>query len=170
MGDALALLRSFHRHKRSPALEFVVVEQPRGERARIEFDRATGFFLPSQYIALTFTSRFPGIYGWIAGTGMPPELHFDCLVFTETAAAPGEIVECRICGVYLRRDGDHKFVGLGQDVLSSLPAPDLVCLPDDLRQALERFYPDAYAGEGWRARAEALELLHGQPTRGVSAE
>lgn len=100
------------RHIDFPATVQVIVEQPRHSASRMEYDPVAGTFNDTGHGFLLHARGFTGVYGWVAGSGVPPKPHWDILVLTRQVLAPGESLECRVCGVFLRSDDDHKFVAV----------------------------------------------------------
>jgi hypothetical protein len=98
---------------------------------------------------LIYDRGFSGVYGWIGGTGVPPAPHHDVLLFTRQSPAVGEILAGYICGVFLRRDHDHKFVAVDHEIRRNLATADLQALEQALYDELLCLYPRLYEGEGW---------------------
>ena len=94
-------------HPEFPYTVWVIVEQPRHEPYRFVYDPQSGAFTRTTHKSLGYDRGFNGAYGWIAGTGMPPNPHFDVIVVTQQDLQPGAVLEAYICGMFKRRDGDH---------------------------------------------------------------
>ena len=142
--------RSVPLHPDFPRLAWVVVEQPRSEAFRMAFDPATGRFSRCAHGSLFHARGFAsGDYGWIGGSGTPPAPHHDVIFLTDRPAACGEIRLGHVCGVFLRQDGDHKFVAVDDELRRNMRTADLACLSDEQLQALRRLYPRVDEGEGW---------------------
>ncbi|MGL6041550.1 MAG: hypothetical protein ACRC01_10175 [Deefgea sp.] len=102
-----------------------------------------------------------GVYGWIAESGTPPEPHFDILIASNEDLAAGEVIDAHICGMYLRKDGDHKLLALADDVIRT-NGVDEICLsqlPEVLRTNFLGVYPYLNPGEAWLNAAEAIHFL-----------
>ena len=110
-------------HPEFPNKSWVIIEQPCDEPYRYEYDPTTNIFRKTDVKSLIYFRGFQGGYGWLGGTGTPPGVHFDILIFTRQNLQPGDILVGRICGVFLRADNDHKFVALDE-----FTRPDLVNL------------------------------------------
>jgi inorganic pyrophosphatase len=149
----LALLPGF------PAQVWVVVEQPAHEPYRLAYDPAQAAFGRTAQRSLSYARGFPGAYGWIGGLGMPPGAHFDVLLVTNTAWEAGAVVAAHLCGVFYRRDGDHKLVALDEALRPTVQTPDLAALDPATQASLYALYPDVGPGEGWWGAAEARAYL-----------
>ncbi len=146
-------------HPRHPELAWVVIEQPRGERHRMEFRPQRGVFVSTEQESLLYVRRFKGACGWVAGFGEPPAPHFEVLVLTNAQPQPGEVLEVRVAGLFKRAEGDHELLAV--DVHESPPhgAVDLQDLPTPTLAMLDRLYPEVGAGEGWYGVEEARAFL-----------
>ena len=157
-------LRTVGLHPDFPNKVWVIIEQPRHEPNRFAYDPLTGNFNRTIYKSLFFYRGFSGAYGWIAGTGMPPEPHFDVIVVTQHDLQPGNVLEASICGMFKRRDDDHKFVALDVESASNVSEPDLAALNPDTYAELMRLYPDVGEQEGRFGGQDARSfLLHNRP-------
>jgi inorganic pyrophosphatase len=152
-------LNSVGLHPEFPEKVWVVVEQPRDEPIRLAYDPVSQTFTPTAYKSLTHARGFSGVYGWIGGTGIPPGVHFDVLLLTRQAPQPGEVLLGYVCGVFLRRDDDHKFVAMDAGYRSTVAAADLSALDEASREELERLYPEVGEGEGWFGAQVARSYL-----------
>ncbi len=152
-------------HPGFPAQCWVVVEQPRGEPHRIRWEPSCGQFVRTALRALGHARGFTGVYGWIAGTGVPPDPHHDVMVLTEASPQPGDILEATICGMFRRGDGDHKFVAVTSEMLAEMASADLHDLPAGKLAEVLRTYPEVGPGEGWDgARDARVHLATRAPT------
>lgn len=150
-------------HAAFPELIWVVVEQPPGERYRLDYDPATQRFTPTTSLSLFYDRGFSGAYGWVGGLGTPPGEHIDVILVTRRPLPAGSVVEVYPCGLFRRADGDHKLVALDAALHTSVEPPDLPLLPPADQAELRRLYPRIDTGEGWFNRDEALVLLrHGR--------
>lgn len=147
-----------------PLILDVVVEQPRDEPFRVQFIPETGQFVRTSRAALLHERGFAGCYGWIVGSGAPPGPHWDVYVCTERAHSPGDVVVAVLCGVFLRDDGDHKFVALGPDLAAAGIEPDVERFPEPVLTNLRALYPRVSPTEGWRGAAFARALVRTGPT------
>lgn len=152
------------RHALSPRFVTVIVEQPCGQPWRLRFDAADDTFHPTTDRSLLFERGFSGAYGWIAGSGAPPDPHWDVLLCTCLNLPAGVVVDAELCGVFVRGDGDHKFVALGRDLADVGVVADLDEFPHDLSRQLKMLYPRVDHGEGWHGAAFARVLVQSAPT------
>lgn len=127
----------------------------------MRYDPATGVFKRTQALSLVHARNFQGDYGWIADSGTPPEPHFDVYVFTDVEHRPGMKVKAHIAGMFFKADGDHKFVAVADDIISTYGILDinLPNLPTKLRENIEGVYPDLYPGESWLNAEQAFEFF-----------
>lgn len=138
-----------------------IVEQPRNELYRIRYEPSTKAFIKTEFLSLMHARNFLGVYGWVADSGTPPDPHFDILIATNEDCASGEKINAYVCGMFLREDGDHKLLGLADDVIRTRGLTEicLSLLPDDLRSNFLGVYPHLNPGEVWLNAAEAIEFL-----------
>lgn len=146
-------------HPDFPAQIWVVVEQPRNEPYRFSYNPASDTFTRTTCKSLLYDRGFSGAYGWIGGLGAPPEPHYDVLFLTAQNPQPGDIVLGYICGVFYRRDGDHKFVALDTQLRSTVVQADLTALDKAIYDELMRLYPQVGEKEGWYGAEEAFSYL-----------
>lgn len=130
---------------------YMIVEQTSAYPMRMLYQPETGEFLPSEYGSLFHARGFPYPYGWIEGSGTPPEPHLDCLLLSDGDFSLGERVAIKVVGVFRRADGDHKYLA----VEKAREVSDYAELTDAEKDALHRLYPRVGAGEGWFGRDEA---------------
>jgi inorganic pyrophosphatase len=154
---------NFDLHPEFPHKVLVVVEQPRNEMYRFIYDPASETFSRSTIKSLIYIRGFSGIYGWIGGTGVPPGPHHDILLFTGQSPACGDILTGYICGVFLRRDNDHKFVAVDEEIRQSMATADISFLDKVLYDELLRLYPRVDEGEGWYGAEVAIAHLLMKP-------
>jgi inorganic pyrophosphatase len=152
-------INSIQLHPEFPQKVWIVVEQPRDEPIRLAYDPATQTFQPTAYRSLTHHRGFRGVYGWIGGSGTPPQPHFDVVLLTDQDPQPGDVLEGYICGVFFRRDGDFKFVALDASLRHTVSSPDLSALDEETYKNLTDLYPEVGEGEGWHGAATAHAFL-----------
>ena len=152
-------LASLDRHPQFLDRVRIVIEQPWHEPRRITYDAERDAFVRTDARSLLHARDFTGAYGWIAGTGMPPGMHFDCLLLTARTPCPGDMLEGLVCGAFFRIDGDHKFVAVDPDAWDQTGPPDLSMLPPGRREELTGLYPRVEEGEGWVGRERAVGHL-----------
>ena len=153
------LIDSLTLHPEYPRKVWVVVEQPRNESHRLVYDPESGVFSKTTYKSILHTRGFRGIYGWIGGSGIPPESHYDVLLLTEQTPVPGEIIEGRVSGVFFRRDSDHKFVAMDEEYSRKIGKADIQELDGEEYEELLRLYPEVREGEGWFGAEVARRYL-----------
>lgn len=154
---------NFDLHPEFPHKVWVVVEQPRNEMYRFIYDPASETFSRSTIKSLIYVRGFSGVYGWIGGTGIPPGLHHDILLFTRQYPACGDFLTGHICGVFLRQDNDHKFVAVDEEIRQRMTGADLSFLEKAHYNELLQLYPRVDEGEGWYGVKVAISQLLKKP-------
>ncbi len=152
-------INSIGLHPDFPEKVWVIVEQPRDEPYRFAYDPTSQTFTPTTYKSLFYGRGFRGVYGWMSGSGTPPQSHYDVMLLTNQNPRPGDVLEGFICGVFFRRDGDHKFVALDVELRHTVASPDLAALDEATYKHLMDLYPDVGEGEGWCGAAIACAHL-----------
>ncbi len=146
-------------HPGYPEKVWVVIEQPCREPYRFAYDPVSDTFIRKTIKSLIFERGFSGAYGWIGGTGTPPEPHFDVLLITGQDPQPGDVLEGYICGVFMRADGDHKFVALDSELRYRVHKPDLDSMDQETYAELKKLYPRIGENEGWFGAEVACDHL-----------
>ena len=113
----------------------------------------------TEHKSLSYYRGFSGVYGWIGGTGLPPGIHYDVFLFTRRSLRLGEVLQGHICGMYWRKDGDHKFVAVDNDLLKTMKAPELKYLSKEQYAELMRLYPNPRENEQWCEATIAINHL-----------
>ena len=158
-------IRALPLHPNHPEQAWIVVEQPKGEPFRLKYNPQDGTFTRTDHLSLTYKRGFHGVYGWIGGTGLPPEPHFDVLLITQKSHCPGDVVNGFICGMFKHRSGDHKFVAVDDAIRAELSRVDLLALEKPVFEELLSLYPRLDQGEGWCCAETAISYLkNNQPT------
>jgi inorganic pyrophosphatase len=158
-------IRSVGLHPEFPKKVWVIVEQPRNEPYRFSYDPASKTFIRTTYKSLLFDRGFSGVYGWIGGSGTPPEPHYDVMLLTKQNPHAGDILLGYICGVFFRRDGDHKFVAMDAELKHKVTTADLAALDKATYNELMRLYPGVCENEGWYGAEVAFaHLKNKKPT------
>ena len=146
----------------------VVVEIPRGGRAKFELDPATGTIWLDR--VLWTSTRYPAEYGYVAGTASGDGDPLDAVVLAEEATVPGCHIRARPVGV-LRMSDEHGpdpkilCVALGDPTLGALR--EVTEVPAHLLEEIEHFFRvykeleprAAVEVDGWSGAAEARELI-----------
>ena len=116
-------------------------------------------FVESDRNSLMYDRGFSYPYSWIRESGTPPGPHCDCMLMSRRDCELGDEIDIKIIGVFLRADGDHKYVVVERQRAEE----DLAELAEEERQALQRLYPRIGDGEGWLGREKALDCYeHGE--------
>lgn len=150
-------------HPEFPRKTWVVVEQPRNEVFHFVFNPSDGTFSRSSVRSLVYERGFSGVYGWVGGSGIPPALHHDILLFTRFFPSCGDILTGYVCGVFLRQNFDHKFVAVDDEIRQDMTSADLAFLDTAHYNELQKLYPRVDKGEGWYGAEVAYSHLPGKP-------
>ena len=148
-------------HPEFPEKVWVIVEQPRNEPYRFKYDRVSKTFSPTT--RKVRGSGWSGAYGWIGGTGIPPEPHHDVFLVTRQSPALGDILVGSICGVFLRHDNDNKFIAVDEEIGRSMPKMDIGSLDEIFYREVLQLYPRVGEGEGWFGAEVAFTYLRKPP-------
>jgi inorganic pyrophosphatase len=152
-------------HPEFPQKVWVIVEQPRNEPFRFTFDPERKAFIRTTKKSLLYERGFSGVYGWIGGSGTPPQPHYDVMLLTKQNPHTGDILLGYICGVFFRRDDDHKFVAMDAELRRTVTTADLTALDKATYNELMRLYPDVCENEGWYGAEIAYSYLkNNKPT------
>jgi hypothetical protein len=151
-------------HTDYPEKVWVIVEQPRNEPYRFSYDPISQTFYPTARKSLGY-ERGGGssVYGWIGGTGIPPQPHHDVILVTRGSPPCGTVLLGYICGVFLRHDNDHKFIAADDEIRRTMAKMDLESLGETVFQELRRLYPRVGEGEGWFGADVAYTCLRNKP-------
>jgi inorganic pyrophosphatase len=150
----------------------VVVETPRGARAKLKYDPELQVFVLSKSLMLGLS--YPHDWGFIPSTIADDGDAIDALVIHDAATAPGLVLKCKVVGVLeiVDRSGGHKLkrndriiaVPLHSHLEQSLD--DARDLPKQVREELEKFFvaTDALVAKtpecrGWRGPKHAVKLI-----------
>ena len=135
----------------------VVIEIPRGSKAKYELDKATGLLMLDR--VLYSSVHYPANYGFIprthAGDGDP----LDVLVLMQEPVTPLCIVRARAIGGFFMRDDkgeDDKIVAVCVDDPAFAHYHDHEELPPHVTRELMRFFLDYKILEEKRAEVEAM--------------
>ena len=153
------LINALSWHPEHPQKAWVVVEQSRDEAYRLVYEPESGVFSKTTYKSLLHVRGFTGVYGWIGGSGIPPKAHYDVLLLTEQTLVPGDIVAGKVSGMFLRRDGDHKFVAMDEEYSRKTGKAAIQELGREEYEELLRLYPEVKEGEGWFGAEVARNYL-----------
>jgi inorganic pyrophosphatase len=149
----------------------VVVESPRGSRAKLKYEPRLGAFAFSRPLPLGLV--YPYDWGFVPGTRAADGDPVDAMVYCDAGTQPGVIVACRpialLCVEQDGRDGGRQ----RNDRLIVVPAADPRA-PDDLaprvRTELEKFFRAAAKQEieilGWSTARDADALIERSRSHG----
>lgn len=146
----------------------VVVEIPRGGRAKFEIDPATGTVWLDR--VLWTSTRYPAEYGFVLETASGDGDALDAVVLAEEATVPGCHIRARPIGL-LRMSDEHGpdpkllCVAVGDPTLGGLH--DVSDVPSHLLEEIEHFFPvykqleprAAVEIEGWCGAGEARRVV-----------
>ncbi len=150
-------------HPEFPQKVWVIVEQPRNEPDRYSYDPVSKSFYRRAYKSVAYARGFSGVYGWVGGSGIPPEPHHDVFLFTNQSPSFGDILAGYICGVFIRQNNDHKFIAVDDEIRSVMVTADLSSLQTNLYDEMLRLYPRIDDGEGWHNAEIAFSHLLKNP-------
>ncbi len=132
----------------------VIIEVPRGQRNKLEFDKETGTLQLDR--VLHSTCFYPGDYGFVPRTLCPDGDPIDVLVLSKFPLAPGCLVYCRIVGVMDMEDekgGDAKLIAVVATEPRTLSITDIEHVPSHIKAEIQQFF-ELY---------KALEAAPGKP-------
>jgi inorganic pyrophosphatase len=149
----------------------VVVETPRGARAKFAFDPEFATFTYSK--PMTWGLAFPTDWGFLPSTLAPDGDALDALIIHDVQTFPGLVVECRIIGV-LETLERKKRKSVRNDRVIAVPLAshrdrrleDVSMLAPEVKDELERFFNATNALKkkrcefrGWHGARAALHLI-----------
>lgn len=146
----------------------VVVEIPRGGRAKFEIDPTNGAIWLDR--VLWTSTRYPAEYGYVAGTTGGDGDPLDAVVLAEEATVPGCHIRARPIGM-LRMSDEHGpdakilCVALGDPTLGAFR--DASEVPGHLLEEIQHFFRvykeleprSAVEVDGWAGAADARRLI-----------
>lgn len=141
--------------QRKDIMDYAIIEQTKDYEKRIVYDPATNAFFESEYDCIFRQRGFAYPYGWLKGSGTPPEEHLDIFLLCHDACALGDELPVKVVGVFKRNDGDHKLVG----ICPEREETDFSELPAHEKNDLLKLYPRIDAGEGWFGRDVARDVI-----------
>lgn len=134
----------------------MIVEQTKKYRKRMYYDAKSNTFMEREYDYLGYARNFIQPYGWIKESGTPPKPHWDVILMNDNEFELGDEVCIKVIGVFMRNDGDHKFVA----VETSRDIEDFSQLSDDEIKGLHGLYPRIDKGEGWFCKERAEKVMN----------
>ena len=140
---------------RKKQMDYVIIEQTKEYAKRMKYDPETKTFFETEYDSLAFHRDFTHPYGWLKGSGTPPEDHLDVILLSHENCSLGDELPVKIVGVFKRNDGDHKLIGISPQRAEA----DFPQLPEHEKDDLHRLYPRVGDGEGWFGKETAREVI-----------
>jgi inorganic pyrophosphatase len=150
----------------------VVVEVPKGGRAKLKWDPELGVFAASRYLPAGLS--YPFDWGFVPGTKADDGDPLDALILADVPTWPGVVIPCELLGVLRLEQDSKKGKRQRNDRLivrpvgaSRLGEPrDVSELPRALLEELEKFFLDAVfftsknaKARGWSGRGAADKLV-----------
>ncbi len=133
----------------------MIVEQTKKYQKRICYDTDKNTFYESEYDSLAYVRKFFYPYGWIKESGTPPNPHWDVILMTNNDYELGQEVKIKIIGVFIRKDGDHKYIA----VEINRNIDDFNELNESEKNDLSKLYPNVDIGEGWFGKEVAIKAM-----------
>ena len=146
----------------------VVVETPKGSRAKFAFDPELETFILSK--SLLFGLSYPYDWGFIPSTKAPDGDPLDAIVIHEATTYPGTVLKCRILGLLEVSQTENGKV-LRNDRVIATPSKNerygsLKDFSRAMRKELEEFFTATHASDGvklrflgWRNPESARSLI-----------
>jgi inorganic pyrophosphatase len=155
----------------------VVVETPRGARAKFKFDPDLDAFVLSKSLMLGLS--YPYDWGFVPSTLADDGDPLDAMVVHDAATTPGMVIKCRILGVLevaqtanRRRQRNDRLFVVPAGSLRERETADVGDLAGQVRRELERFFAASVALEdkrlkilGWKGPAAATRLVEREGRR-----
>lgn len=149
----------------------VIVETPRGSRAKFKFEPAIGTFAMSRPLALGL--HYPFDWGFIPSTQAEDGDPIDALVIHDAVSYPGMVIRCRPIAVLEVKQNEHGATKRNDRIMLVPSASrrqesldDLRALSPQMRDELERFFVASTIGTekrleflGWRGKSEAIAAI-----------
>jgi inorganic pyrophosphatase len=124
---------------------YVVVETPRGSRAKFDYDPKLKAFTLSKSL-LTGLS-YPHDWGFIPSTKADDGDPVDVMVLHDAATFPGTILTCRIIGILQieqkskgKKERNDRLFAVPKDSHSEQAVKDVRDLSEPIQQELEKFF------------------------------
>ena len=136
-------------------MDYIIIEQTKEYTKRIAYDPLTNTFSEMENDCIFLHRGFTHPYGWLKGSGTPPEEHLDVFLLSVENCSLGDVLPIKIIGVFKRKDGDHKLIGISPEREET----DFSFLPESEKNDLFRLYPKVYEGEGWFGTETAKEII-----------
>ncbi|MCL2603112.1 MAG: inorganic diphosphatase [Defluviitaleaceae bacterium] len=135
-------------------MDYIVVEQTKDYKKRMIYDPNTNTFNEAEHDCMFLYRGFTHPYGWLRGSGTPPGEHLDVFLLSGGECFPGDELPVRVVGVFRKKDGDHKLIGISPE----REEMDFSQLPECEINDLHMLYPFVDEGEGWFG-ADAAKIV-----------
>jgi len=123
----------------------VVVEPPRGSRAKFAYDPKLGMFILSKSLLTGLT--YPHDWGFVPSTKADDGDPLDIMVIHDAATFPGIVLTCRVIGVLQieqrsknKIERNDRLFAVPRRSHSELGLRDVLDLSKPIRQELEKFF------------------------------
>ena len=136
----------------------VVIEQPPQEKYRIKYNDKTKLFSRTSVPSYYYLRKFSWWYGWISGTGPPPNSHCDAILISEKNWDIGDIVTGYLIGVFTKKH-DYKYLIIEVEQAIKKNVFDLHDLPAIVLNELFRLYTHPLPEEKWLGKSIARKEL-----------
>ena len=133
----------------------MIIEQTKNYSKRVIYNPETNYFYESEFDSLLYKRNFFYPYGWIKDSGTPPDPHWDVILMSDNDFDLGQEVKIKIIGVFIRNDGDHKYLAVELD----RNIDDYDELSENEKEALRNLYPNISDGEGWFGKEIAIDAM-----------
>ena len=149
----------------------VIVETPRGSRAKLTYDPELRVFVLSKSLMAGLT--YPHDWGFIPSTQAEDGDPVDVLVIHEAATSPGLVIKCKAIGVLeivehdkKKKQRNDRVMAVPVDSHSEQGLRDVRQLSKQVREELEKFFVATAELQsktlkclGWRGPKRALRLV-----------
>ena len=136
-------------------MDYIIIEQTKDFKKRISYDPITNTFSEMEHDCIFLHRGFVHPYGWLKGSGTPPEKHLDIFLLSQENCSLGDELPVKIVGVFKRNDGDHKLIGITPE----RDETEFSQLPESEKNDLYRLYPKVNDGEGWFGTVIAKKII-----------
>jgi inorganic pyrophosphatase len=154
-----------------PDLVHVVVETPRGARAKLNYDPELKTFVLSKSLMLGLS--YPYDWGFIPSTRAEDGDPLDAIVIHDAATCPGLVMRCKLLGVLETlqqtkhdRVRNDRIIAVPEDSHRERELEDVQGLLPEVKQELEKFFAatDELQAKtlkflGWKGPKEARKLV-----------
>jgi len=154
-----------------PELVHVVVETPRGARAKLSYDPKLKTFVLSKSLILGLS--YPYDWGFIPSTRAEDGDPLDAIVIHDAATCPGLVMRCKLLGVLKtlqqtknERIRNDRVIAVPEDSHRERELHDVQGLLPEVKQELEKFFvaTDELQAKtvkflGWQGPNEAKKLV-----------